>query len=202
VAKPEAVFDLLRIGSSLQNYVEKLNASDIHVFSYLACLLAVFKGIPTADWGYSFAGTDVGAPYSVDIEEAIRGAQAASLLNCSADGFMVLQPEAANEMLLLASFGLCSWRHEFLDAATDSVLNLSTGLVKSAVGREPNLRPVTTVRSSRKLLEGPGLELLYEQFDVLAQAVGGRMHDLMVPATVWLTYLARKALAAQETTTE
>ena len=202
LARPEAVYDLLQAGDSLERHVERLNASDIHVFAYLACLLALYKGIPAADWGYGFAGTEVGAPYSVELEEAIKETQLANLVSCTEDGFMSFHPDAEGELAMLNSFESCRWRQVFIDAATDSLLNLSAGLVKSAVSLEPNLRPVTRVRSARKLLEGPGLELLYDQFDALAQAVGGKKRDLMVPATVWLTYLARNAMASQEVESE
>jgi hypothetical protein len=43
------------------------------------------------------------------------------------------------------------------------------------------------------LLDHKGLDLLYEHFDSLRKAVGDETKDLLVPATVWLSYLAETA---------
>ena len=42
----------------------------------------------------------------------------------------------------------------------------------------------------REIFDNGGLENLYEQFSVLSETVGIHVPDLMVPAVIWISYLA------------
>src|SRR5690348_16067138 len=69
---PTATFDCLFLMQRLQGHLTKVAVAEIHLFAYLACLLWVFREKPVADWDYAFVGTDLGAPFSQDIAEAIK----------------------------------------------------------------------------------------------------------------------------------
>jgi hypothetical protein len=190
---PELMFDCLSCLEFLSASYPPVMISDVHMFCYLGCLLAVYDGVPVADWGYSFVGTPSGAPFSIDLNEALSAAQSLGILTIDDSDSILLGEGASTELALLRALDSCKWRARYIEAATKTLLNFSSGIVRVAVREEPNLRPVAKSGSSRLLLEGIGLERLYEQFDALSQASSGAT-GLFVPASIWLTYLANKAM--------
>lgn len=184
-----AIFDALFVCSDLQRVLKGAAVGEIHLFSYLACLLSIFKGQPSSEWGYSFAGVDQGSPFSVDLSEAIdllidKGSMVA------AEDLLRLTDSGSEELAFFTNLAIYSDRRPFLSAACSSVLAIPIGTVRTAMTMEPGLRPVVALRSTRALLTDATLEQLYEDFSVVNQAVEGQTEDLMVPATVWLSYLA------------
>jgi hypothetical protein len=68
---------------------------------------------------------------------------------------------------------------------------MPVGSIREGLTNEPTLNRVNALGTTRQLLDGPGLEGIYQQFTVLSQAVGVDAQDLMVPAVVWITYLLK-----------
>lgn len=192
---PSAMFDVLAVADAITRQESRVQNSDVHLFAYLACLLAVYQGHPASDWGYFFAGTDLGSPFSPDLVDALEMAAMMGLVVIEDGRWIKVMPISKDELELLRSLESCKWRDPFISAAVSTLLNLPAGLVRSAVSEEPNLRPVHRAGSTRRLLEGVGLDLLYEQFTTLARILG-KDRDLFVPANVWITYLAQQATKA------
>lgn len=188
------MYDLLSCATHLRRHLERVSSSDVQVFSYLGCLLAVYSGVPVVDWEYGFTGTELGAPFSESLVSALSAATNAGWIRIDPSGHLTLTTEGLDELRMLEGLQTCNWRGRFIEGSIISLLSLPAGLIKAAIGQEPTLRPVTQTGSARRLLEGPALELLYQQFEDLAQAVGTGLQDLMLPSTVWLSYLAKAAL--------
>lgn len=72
MANPEATYDSLFIVEHLEESLHGVTEGEVHLFGYLARLLALFRGAPAAEWGYRFTRTKWGAPFSRDIAEAMR----------------------------------------------------------------------------------------------------------------------------------
>jgi len=186
------MFDCLYLSKRISELTGMANVADVHLFAYLSCLLFVYNGFPAGDWGYSFAGTSLGAPFGADLQDCLGAASMADLLRQDADRFLELTAAGTGELSFLQGLNSCEERIAYLEAAAATLLSMPTGLVKIAIGREPTLRPALALRVSRKLIESPAVELLYEQFRSLTAVIGsGR--DLLIPATVWLTYLNQEA---------
>lgn len=192
MSKPEPVYDALYVSNALQRQLGNAARGEVHLFTYLACLLAVYSHRPTADWTYDFAGTMSGAPFSTELDAAIDDCILSGLLS-SRDDLLILTAVGQQELSELSNVSFCSWRTIYLEASCCSTLMAPVGTVRNALSQEPNLKPVSLLRVSRRLLDKPGLELLYEQFAALHQAIGKDTRDLFVPATVWLAYLSESA---------
>jgi hypothetical protein len=185
---PSAVFDFIFLTARLEARLGCATTGEIHLFSYLGCLLSLFNGFPVAEWGYSFTGLEAGAPFSPELQEANDQLLSSGMIAPMKIGFC-LSKVGTGELDLLTSFELFASRKDSLDAACSSLLAFPVGFVRSAMSMEPGLRPVLKTGGTRRLLAEAPLSKLYEQFEALNQAVG-RTSDLLVPATVWLTYLA------------
>jgi hypothetical protein len=57
---------------------------------------------------------------------------------------------------------------------------------------EPGLRPALELGGTRPLLEETALEQLHDHFEAL-HGVLADSHDLLVPSSLWLTYLLELA---------
>ena len=189
---PDAAFDCLSIARRLQSSLKNSAPGEIHLFAYLSCLLSLYGGQAASSWGYSFAGTQHGSPFSPELNGALEDLLALGLLSSEGQYLMVAQ-EGTEEYGELRRLSQNLMREKYIEAACSSLLSLPVGLIRSALSEEPMLRPSSKLGSTRALLVGPGLELLHQQFRDLSNAVGVDTRDLLVPATVWLTFLSHGA---------
>jgi hypothetical protein len=185
---PDATFDCLFVADRLGEETGSFTPAELHLFGYLACLLWLYRQRVVADWGYSFVGTELGAPFSVDIDLAAnelltRGyfvrVQDRLRMSDSAEQFL---PE-------LVQLTLNRDRVECLRAACASVAAFSAGMVGNALAQEPELRRARAIPLSRPLLQEAAQSKLYEHFEELRRALSQHSHDLRLPAVVWLTAL-------------
>ncbi|HYA39976.1 MAG TPA: hypothetical protein VEF34_01630 [Syntrophobacteraceae bacterium] len=164
--------------------------SELHLFSYLACLLSLYKNHPVADWEYGFAVTQQGHPFSPDIDEALGVLfQIGHLVR--ANSYLKTSMGGVNEYNILKSLQINAEREPFLDGACASLLALPVGTIRHALSQEPDIRNAVSLSQSRKLLTDSSLDMLYDQFATLSKAIGVDVDDLMVPSVVWLTYLSQ-----------
>jgi hypothetical protein len=192
-----SAFDTLYVVYELGAKIHPPSAAEVHLVAYLACLLSLYKGHPADDWAYRFAGTRDGSPFSEEIDFAIRMFSATGHIGPNEHG-LVPTERGRLELAQLTRLSGNRQRVEYLEPASASCLTMPMGMIRHALGQEPTLRPATRLATTRRLLDGPNLSRLYEQFDLLSRTIGVESTDLLIPATVWLGYLWRIAEAADE----
>ncbi len=192
MVNPDAAFDVLAITRYVEGILGNVAYGEFHLFAYLACLLSLYRRRPVTDWGYEFAGTREGSPFSHQIAEAVETLERSGLLT-QEDRLFRSTDEGAAELEGWRTLGRNRSREEFLSGACSSALALPVGLLRTAMGREPSLSRAADVEGTRPLLERRELETLYAQFEVLSRAIGVEVEELSVPAVIWLTYLAQIA---------
>lgn len=190
---PVATYDCLFISCRLQKRFEGFAPAELHLLAYLACLLSVYRKSPAADWGYGFIGTEFGAPFSQEIDRAIRELVERQLFS-EKDDKLIAAPECFEETELFGSLSFYESRNDCLNGACASILAFSVGIVREALSQEPELNRAKALASTRELLDGPGLQLLYEQFDALTVALGSELRDLRLPSVAWLTALIQEVV--------
>lgn len=185
---PAATFDCLFIARHLQKQNGSFNIPELHIFAYLSCLLWLYRDQPVVDWGYAFVGTELGAPFSLEIDTAVTELLERGLFHRTHDRFHMT--ETAERRLYpyeLLKSNLD--RVECLQAACASNLAFSVGMVCTALANEPELKRSKHIPANRLLLEDAARSQLYAQFGVLREAFIGRSRDLRMPAVTWLTAL-------------
>lgn len=184
-----AYFDALSIVARLFNNLQRVSVSEVHLFSYLSCLLWLYKKQPVALWGYPFAATPQGHPYSADLDEAIKYLHNSGMI--IVDGQYVAITEKGiteySELLKMTTF---SERDPYLEGACSCVLAIPVGMIRNGLLNEPEISNAIALSQKRLLLTTDGLDMLYEQFDTLSSVVGVDVDDLMIPSVVWVTYLS------------
>jgi hypothetical protein len=188
---PYAYFDCLSIGANFKRPLGNVAFAELHLFAYFACLLSLYRKNPVSDWGYMYAGTKEGTPFSPEIAEAMPKLIQNGLFT-EHEGFLELTKSGYSEYETLLQMSQMKEREIYLQSSCSCVLALPVGIVRSALINEPELRR-STLSTTRRLLENPGLEILYEHFLALESAVGTDVQDLMMSAIIWLTYLSEQS---------
>lgn len=188
-----SAFDALAIARHLERIAGSAAAVELHVFAYLACLLSVYDGRGPREWGYSFSATPAGSPFATSLADATDRIRAAGWL-VDRGPSMVLSSAGLSELEALSAFPSQAPRLRYIEAATSAATLLPLPAVADALMYEPQLRrALDYLASSDELLDAQGVDMLMEQFiaisDALAETAPER-GDLLVPAVVWLSYLA------------
>lgn len=186
---PFAYSDTLAISVRLQRTLDDVAPAEVHLFAYLSCILSLYKGWPAGSWGYSFASTDTGYPYSVEVDDALKLLSRAGFITNHLD-FFTVTAQGESELEFAMSMTRQSSRLPFIHGACASALALPVNLVRSALLEEPDIRRAIRLSSSRVLLDKTGVALLHEHFEALSETVGSTSDSVVVPAVVWLNYLA------------
>ena len=184
---PDATFDCLFLANRLESRGETFKAAELHLLAYLGCLLWLYSGRVVSDWGYGFVGTDVGAPFSRAVRDAVDRLAIGGHFGQETDR---LRLETSGKALAtrLAALELNKERTEHLAAAFETTTAFSIGMVSNALSHEPGLSKAYALSGGRVLLEDTLQHELYGQFEVLRRELP-HTQDLRVPAVVWLTAL-------------
>ena len=185
-----ATFDCLLVAQRLQSQSAAFTGPELHLFAYLGCLLWLYQRNIVSDWGYTFVGTELGAPYSQEIDAARKELLGRGFFLRAHDRLRMT--DAAERTLNeFTSLEMNRGRSECLNAACASVSAFSVGMVTSALSQEPELSRSKLMPSSRVLLEDAAQSQLYTQFEALRTNLGEQIADLRLPAVVWLSALYR-----------
>jgi len=184
-----AYFDSLSIISRLRDSIGNVTVIEVHLFSYLACLLSLYKGREISEWGYDFAITEYAYPYSGDLDDSIKFLHSKGMIVIDGQTLRLLEP-GHRIYSQLKSLQTNSERELFIEGACASALALPVGVIRDVLLQDAD-RNAITLNQSRLLLTDTSLEILHRQFSALSETIGIDASNLMVPAVVWLTYLAK-----------
>lgn len=195
---PEAYVDALVIMNDAPSSVLPMSVNEMHLYSYLGCILALFKGKPVADWGYSYAITSEGFPWSAEFNLARETLCATGLIQVDDRGQMMPRPsELAAELDIIASVGSAAERRPWLRAAVECALALPIGSIRYAISHSPGVATPFLLGQRGRLLEPAATTLLYEEYAVVSQVLGAEARDVLSPAVIWLSArILRKEEAA------
>lgn len=185
---PEAYFDAVAIAADAPASVMPMTVIEAHLYAYLGCILGLFKGQAVGDWGYPFAVTSEGFPFSVQFETARSMAVARGLVDEDGAGMMsARRDELATEISCLLTMSSWADRRQWLRAATQCALALPVGSIRHAIGQTPGLAASVRLGQRRHLLQADDIVLLYEEYGIVSSVLGADVKDLLSPAVIWLS---------------
>lgn len=185
---PEAYFDAVAIIGDAPASVMPMTVIEAHLYAYLGCILGLFKGQAVGDWGYPFAVTSEGFPFSVQFETTRSIVVARGLVDEDGQGMMTARRnELAAEIDSLLTLGSWADRRLWLRAATQCALALPVGSIRHAIGQTPGLAASVRLGQRRHLLEADDIDLLYEEYRIVSSVLGADVKDLLSPAVIWLS---------------
>jgi hypothetical protein len=185
---PEAYVDGLVIMNDAPASVLPMSVNEMHLYSYLGCILALFKGKPVADWGYPYAITSEGFPWSAEFDQARKTLCASGLIEVDDRGLMTPRPlELKAELETVLGLSSSAERRPWLRAAVECALALPVGSIRYAVSRSPGVSTPFFLGQRGKLLEPSDATLLYEEYAIVSEVLGSGAQDVLSPAVIWLS---------------
>lgn len=187
--KPNAYFDALVIVNDAPSSLLPMSVLEMHLFSYLGCVLALFQGKPLGNWGYGYAITSEGYPFSAELDEARHIAVSRSLLQISPQGLLSIpSTDLDKEVESLLNLKL-EWqeRRQWMNVATQCALALPVGSVRYAIGQSPGLATSLKLGQRKFLLEQNDINSLYSEYKIITDILGPGARDLLSPAVIWLS---------------
>jgi hypothetical protein len=195
---PEAYFDALSLGERMSDLVEGFSRPELHLFAYTACLLSLYEGQPVAEWGYDFASTENGLPFSQDIDASIEFAIGLGQLRPNAS-LILIGADGRSELAELRRLGANRVRDRYVAGATDCLLVFNPGNIREAFNYDPTLSYLKKENRTEWLLTDSIVERLYRNFHQLRAVLGYEARDLSVPMVSWLKYLIQSGRGSDDT---
>jgi hypothetical protein len=187
---PYARLDVLRLLALLPDRLPEIGSADIHLFGYLGCVLACYQRTPPNEWGYPFRATELGAPFSEDIELAISRLNDDFAIEVSSEGAIQATETGIAEAARYRQLGHFPERAVFLEAAVNTLLAMPIGDVRrGALQTDPGFRSSLVLRATRSLLDEVAVDALERQFEVVREA-SGQDTPVFAPTVAWLSFLA------------
>lgn len=185
---PEAYGDCLAIVAMAPKSVLPVSVIEMHLFAYLGCILALFGGRPAAEWGYRFALTKDGFPFSPKFEEARHTVVDRGLLVVHPDATVSgNEPDLLKEVGLLMELASFSQRRDWFKTATECTLALPLGSIRYALENLPSIRAATRLNQNHPLLQQSEVDQLYEEYAFISGALEENSVDPLSPAVIWLS---------------
>lgn len=185
---PEAYYDAMSVPLRAPRSVQPLTISELHLFSYLGCLLGMLRGQPATDWGYQFSLTQEGYPFSAELSFSHEAVIRQGFHSVDEAGRITVdQSRTAAELAVLEDIRDWGGRSSLLRTATDCSLALPIGAIKHAFSQLPAVRIAGSLGQQKILLEHDEVSLLHEEFKLIDELLGNEAKDLLAPAVVWLS---------------
>ena len=190
ISSPRSYYDALHLCSRLQASLKAVARAEVHLFAYLASLLAAYRGQVPSDWGYGFAVTPDGYPFSHDLESSLDLLVHRGRLLTDEDGYLKTSVHGLMELEALGTLSAMRENQMFVEGACGAALVMPVGIIRESLGREWDLQRVPSVSRAELLPTQIGNELRRQHFLALRHALPSDPGDLMIPAVVWLSYLS------------
>ena len=162
------------------------------MFAYLASLLAAYRGQIPREWGYIFAVTPDGYPFSRDLDSSLDLLVRTGRLLTDEDGYLSISVRGLTDLEILGTLATVRRNRLFVEGACGAALVMPVGVIRDALGQEWDLQRVPSVSRAELLPTEIGSELRREHFSALRAALPSDPGDLMIPAVVWLSYLSEQ----------
>lgn len=185
---PQGYFDCLAIVDLVPRSVGPISRLEVHLFAYMSCILALVDGCPVNEWGYTFALTSSGHPYSVGVDAALELLVRQGKLRQDKHEFLELTEDVGRaEVEGLGTIQSLQKRRHWIRTATECALALPVGTIKYALESTPGVDAAVTLGQRRELLGTEDIDRLYEERQIIMDVLGENAIDLLAPAVAWLT---------------
>ena len=163
-----------------------VSIAELHLYAYLANLVALNRGVPVAEWGYRFAVTAEGFPFAHALADATANLAQRSVILVG-DGRLRRNDLFEDEYGILDGLVQSARRKSWLGDAFACALHLPRGAVREAINQSPGVAVSLRDRRASALLKDAEIEEIYSEFALVKEVLGADAEDLLEPVVVWLS---------------
>lgn len=182
--KPEAFFDSISISKKLDDSLDSFKLTEIHLFSYFAELLFIYKENSLDEWNYKFVIDKTGYPFSQELQIAIDRHIKNGLLESKGD-FFVITSRGNNEFSKFKNLPSFAIREEVINAACTTSILIPYSETQRALLNDPEFLKAKAIGNN------PWIEHthVYKKFKEISNAVGAPVDDVIIPAVTWINFM-------------
>lgn len=170
--KVEPVFDVLYLLDITQK-VDDLRYDELHVFSYLSCMLSLWRGHVLSDWNYTFILSSSPVPFAADIGSSTVWLVDQGLVEHDPMiGRVQITPLGSAKLNDIAHLGQISWRRKFHDVVAYLLGRFSINRAVLATLHDPLLQQMGRTHQRSDLLDPITVRLVREDFNQLVKVIG------------------------------
>lgn len=182
-----ALTDVMFLVGLAPSSIAPISVAELHLYAYLANLVALNRGLPVSDWGYPFSVTTEGLPFAHDLEIARENLARRSIVY-EEDGCLRVECDLfLDEMSILDSLAQCVRRKDWLSDALVCALNLPRGAIRDAINNTPGVAVSLRNRRASALLKDTDVDVMYSEFALINDVLGSNSRDPLQPIMVWLS---------------
>ncbi|HHT5701856.1 MULTISPECIES: hypothetical protein [Enterobacteriaceae] len=187
--EPKAYFDSLLIMDEVPQSMKPISFIEYHLFSYLSCVLSLFRGDSISNWGYNYTVTQYGFPFSNDLQNAINLITKKGFIFSDDNGLFQPSNEIIKTELDNFSYDTSLLnRRDLISTALKCGLNIPSGAIRNAIKNSPGVSLHSSLSQSAPLLDDTdNIELIYDEYKVISDMIGKDNKDLLSPAVIWLS---------------
>lgn len=164
-----------------------VSVAELHLYAYLANLVALNRGVPVSDWGYRFSVTADGFPFAHELKDATENLVRRSVLGVENGHVRRGEDLFEQEFGVLDGLVQSARRKPWLDDALTCVLHLPHGAVRDAINHSPGMVMGLRERRASVLLREADVDEIYREFELIEEVLGRDADDLLRPVVVWLS---------------
>lgn len=182
-----ALTDVMFLVGLAPSSIAPITVAELHLYAYIANLVALNGGIPIADWGYAFSLTSDGFPFAHDLEAARENLGRRCILR-EQNGCIIPEEDLYSaEMSIIESLVQSVRRKEWLIGALACVLNLPKGATRDAVNQSPGVAASLRQGRATALLQDGDVATIYTELAQVKAVLGDESYDSLQPVVIWLS---------------
>jgi hypothetical protein len=185
--KPEAFFDSLSLAHKLDSLLDGFRLEEIHLFSYFASILFLYRGNPVAMWQYKYIVDTNGYPFSDEINEALTRHIQNGLIENKGE-FYSITARGTDEFTNFKAFPTLSKREEYLNAACTTTILVPYSQTIRALLNDSEIAKVKALQNKSWLDQSN----VYQKFEEISKAIGVPAKDLIIPAVTWVNFISEQ----------
>ena len=182
-----ALTDVVYLMGVAPSSLVPVSIAEMHLYAYLANIVALAEGVPVADWGYRFSVTSEGFPFAYDLENARENLVLRSIVREDEGNLWPEDDLFEAEMGFLDQLVQSVRRKSWLSDALLCALQLPRGAVRDAINHSPGVATSLRDRRASALLREAEAEEIYGELKFVRDVLGPEAEDLLEPVVVWLS---------------
>ena len=182
-----ALTDVMFLVGLAPSSIAPISVAELHLYAYVANLVALNGGMPISDWGYAFSVTTDGFPFAHDLEAARENLGRRSIVH-EEEGYLKTEEDLyLAEASVLNNLVQSARRKEWLNGALLCVLNMPKGAIRDAINHSPGVAVSLRNRRASTLLREADVATIYDEFALIREVLGSESYDSLQPVVIWLS---------------
>ena len=182
-----AITDVAFLVSLAPSSMAPISIAELHLYAYLANIVALSKGLPVSDWGYAFSLTTEGFPFSHELDVARKHLCRRSIIQ--EEDYLLLPDKDLldSETNVLDRLTQSVRRKEWLGDALVCALHLPRGSVRDAINHSPGVAKSLRDRKASALLRDADTHEIYNELSLINDLLGSHQIDSVQSIVIWLS---------------